>query len=190
MHNAGVDRLGSSYYYNKYTLKVINSHPLSELYLDWVAAERERKLQETELRRKDALEDEEIEEDMGTPWMRFTTEDGGEGMIYWFNFQIRKLYTEPQYKHILAMELEERAEAAQKQEKHDPKKQEKLELEMKMKRAAEKFFSSGLRKFWLRWQLHMMELRTAQAKALVKSGENHTRWGECGDIFVAANTVH
>ena len=30
--------------------------------------------------------------------------------------------------------------------------------------ATEKFFASGLRKFWLKWQLHMMELRNAQAR--------------------------
>jgi hypothetical protein len=28
----------------------------------------------------------------------------------------------------------------------------------------------GCRKFFLRWQLHMMDLRAQQAKALVKSG--------------------
>jgi hypothetical protein len=186
LRNAGVDRLGNSYYYNKYTMKVINSHPLSELYLDWIAASRQQKAEETELKRKDALEDEEIEEDMGTPWMRFATEDGGEGMMYWFNFQIRKLYTEPQYKHILELELEERAEAAQKQQKPDPKKEAEKELEMKMKKAAEKFFASGLRKFWLKWQLHMMELRNAQAKALVKSGVCPSLTGALGMCRVAA----
>jgi hypothetical protein len=64
---SGVDRLGNTYYYNKYTMRVINSHPLSELFIDWIAASRQRLADETELRRKDALEDEEIEEDMGTP---------------------------------------------------------------------------------------------------------------------------
>ena len=135
---------------------MINSHPLSELFIDWVAASRQRLADETELRRKDAFDDEEIEADMGTPvclpgdatlcldklssvdvymhmgthrsaifpynyspfsptnarfhncnthcqWMRFGTED--EGTYYWFNFQNRKLYTDPQYKHILHLEL-------------------------------------------------------------------------------------
>ena len=48
-----------------------------------------------------------IQEEMGTSWMRFGTED--DGITYWFNFQKRKLYTDPQYKHILNLDLEERA---------------------------------------------------------------------------------
>ena len=59
-------------------------------------------------------------------------------------------------------------------------------LEMKMKKAAEKFFASGLRKFWLKWQLHMMELRNAQAKALVKSGVCPSLTGALGMCRVAA----
>ena len=87
---------------------------------------------------------------------------------------------------ILELELEERAEAAQKQQKPDPKKEAEKELEMKMKKAAEKFFASGLRKFWLKWQLHMMELRNAQAKALVKSGVCPSLTGALGMCRVAA----
>ena len=48
-------------------MRVINSHPLSELFIDWVAASRQRLADETKLRRKDAFDDEEIEADMGTP---------------------------------------------------------------------------------------------------------------------------
>lgn len=48
-------------------MRVINSHPLSELFIDWVAASRQRLAEDTELRRKDALDDEAIEPDMGTP---------------------------------------------------------------------------------------------------------------------------
>ena len=77
----------------------------------------QRLADETELRRKDAEEDEEIEEDMGSPWMRFTTETSvGDGVVYWFNFKIRKLFTDPQYKHVLELELEERAAQSHKKQ--------------------------------------------------------------------------
>lgn len=117
--------------------------------------------------------------------MRFGTED--EGTYYWFNFQNRKLYTDPQYKHILHLELEVRASLrqtqlphhwtykntstcisiriydhmqmineqasaaqAQEQQRDDPKKKEEQEHQLRLKKATEKFFASGLRKFWLR----------------------------------------
>jgi hypothetical protein len=163
----GEDRLGNPYYYNKYTMKVINSHPLSEVFIDWVASSRQQLIDETELRRKDADDDEEIQMDMGTPWLRFGTED--EGTYYWFHFQTRKLYTDPQYKHILSLELDER-NVKTRSNLPDPKKQAELEQEMKIKKAMQKYFATGLRKFFLLWQLHMMQLRAAQAKALVKSG--------------------
>lgn len=121
----GADRLGNSYYYNKYTMKVIASHPLSELFIDWVVASRQRLADETELRHKDTHEDEKVEEDMGTPWMRFSTEQ--DGIYYWFNFQNRKLYTDPQYKHILELELEERAKDFQQTNVVSAKQQAELE---------------------------------------------------------------
>ena len=170
----GVDRVGVQYCYNKYTMRVINSHPLSERFIDWIAESRLRKAEENELRRKDAQE-EEHEDDMGTPWMRFEVE-GGEGVCYWYNFTgctsgKGKLYTELQYKHILELELEERAQQATKaQQKTDPNKQAEMEHQLKLKKVTEKFFASGLRKFWLRWQLAITEQREKQAKALVKSG--------------------
>jgi len=42
--------------------------------------------------------------------MRFGTQD--EDTYYWFNFKNRKLYTDPQYKHILHLELEVRLRSA------------------------------------------------------------------------------
>jgi len=37
IHISGVDRLGNSYYYNKYTMKVINPNLLTELFFDRTA---------------------------------------------------------------------------------------------------------------------------------------------------------
>ena len=47
---------------------------------------------------------------MQIQWMRFGTQD--EDIHYWFNFKNRKLYTDPQYKHILHLELEVRLHSA------------------------------------------------------------------------------
>ena len=165
----GVDRLGQQYYYNKYTCKVINSHPLSELFIDWIADSRRRKSEEAELRRQDTYEEEEVEEDLGSPWMRFEAE-AADGLCYWFNFKIRKLYSDRQYKHILNLELEDRAAQSQKGQMIDVKKQAELEFQLKLKKATQKFFASGLRKFWMKWQLFVMELREQRKSALIKSG--------------------
>jgi len=45
---------------------------------------------------------------------------------------------------------QERAAQAEEQQKDDPRKKEEEEHRLRLKKATEKFFASGLRKFWLR----------------------------------------
>jgi len=168
----GEDQNGEVYYYNKFTMKVIAVHPLSDAFIGWV--QEERKLKEEELaafmREREEDEDdprfrEEMEERMGTPWMRFTTDKEGE--FLWFNFKTRRLHTPQQYTVIMANELEERRRRVPRE---DPNKVAKLQMDLKVRRAMERAFATGLRKYWLRWTAVILELRTKQAQALMKAG--------------------
>eukprot|EP00960_Hanusia_phi_P038624 753522-Hanusia_phi.AAC.1 len=47
---------------------------------------------------------------------------------------------------------------------------QKMQKELKFKKALQMALSSGLRAFWLKWQVHIMELRNKQATALLKAG--------------------
>lgn len=52
---------------------------------------------------------------------------------------------------LLRQNLEqERAAQTEEQQKDDPRKKEEEEHRLRLKKATEKFFASGLRKFWLR----------------------------------------
>lgn len=161
--DVGHDRLGKIYYFNKYTMKVMDVHPLSDVFLEWVEDERKRKQEDDAAR---ALNGEEPDEDggMGNFWMRFTTDDEDE--VFWYNFADRKLFTDPQYNHILAMGLQDKRKQLDGP-REDPRKLQTQE-QMQARQAMEKYFATGLRRFWLKWTLHMMAERAAQAQALSK----------------------
>ena len=72
------------------------------------------------------------------------------------------------YKTLCEIETTNKFE--KEKEKHDPSKLEKMHKELKTKKALQMALSSGLRAFWLRWQVHIMELRNKQATALLKAG--------------------
>mmetsp|Transcript_35052 Transcript_35052/g.109532 ORF Transcript_35052/g.109532 Transcript_35052/m.109532 type:complete len:596 (-) Transcript_35052:477-2264(-) len=160
------DQYGKVYYHNKLTYKVISKHPFHDTFLE--AIEDARKSHQNDL---NAIEDEEVTDFTtiainGSPWMRFTTLD--EDSSFWFNFETKTLHTDAQYKILCEIETTKKIE--KEKEKHNPSKLEKMQKELKTKKALQMALSSGLRAFWLRWQVHIMELRNKQATALLKAG--------------------
>jgi hypothetical protein len=169
--SVGVDRNGETYYYNLYTHKVITSHPLSEVFLDWIETSRSQH-DETVRQLKDRMEADGDGEDFvqtalhGNPWMKFTTSEDGEE--YWFNFSKKRLFTAAQYQYQVDLELKERQAKASGQV--DMKKVEKTKTDQKLRKVLGIFIGNLRMKYWLRWTAHILALRAAQAQALIKSG--------------------
>ena len=166
----GVDRTGETYYYNLYTHKVITSHPLSDVFLDWIDNAR-RQHEDSVKNLTDELNGDDFDDFVqtalhGNPWMKFTTSEDEEE--YWFNFAKKKLFTLAQYQYQMELEFKERQ--AKSSGQVDAKKIEKSKKEQKL-RTVLGIFTGNLRmKYWLRWTSHILELRNAQAQALIKSG--------------------
>ena len=165
-----VDQKGETYYYNLFTHKVLTAHPLSETFLDWIAnskSQHEEAVKQLQESKDEEDEDKTLQSaQFGNPWMKFTTSNEGEE--YWFNFAKEKLFTVAQYQYQLEQEFKERQVKASGQV--DKNKVEKTKKEQRLRKVLGIFTGNLRMKYWLRWTSHILELRAAQAQALVKSG--------------------
>jgi len=161
----GYDQMGEVYYYNKYSMKVINVHPMSDYFLDVIDDARARQ----EAERKRAIEaGEESIKDEGINWMRFGVFNSDEA--YYYNFETNLLHTSSQYDHIIDLQMEARRIQTQKAAgaAEDPKAMKKLQAELASKRNLQKMFATGVKKSFVQWVMFLMEVRLGQSKALSK----------------------
>ena len=164
----GHDQMGEVYYYNKFSMKVISVHPMSEYFLDAIDDARKRDKEERELAEEKG---EEILVDDSAFWMRFGTLHSDE--CYYYNFDTNLLHSEAQYKHVIELQLEDRRKRVQKERDEggkDASAVKKMQEELASKRALQSMFARGVKKMFIQWVMYVMEMRLQQTKALQKLG--------------------
>lgn len=164
----GHDQMGEVYYYNKFSMKVISVHPMSEYFLDAIDDARKRDQEERELAE---AKGEDVIVDDSAFWMRFGTLNSDE--CYYYNFDTNLLHSEAQYKHVIGLQLEDRRKQVQKESEagsKDASAMKKMQEELASKKALQSMFARGVKKMFIQWVMFVMEMRLNQTKALQKLG--------------------